>query len=198
MINIVNQRSGFTILELLVVISIIGVLGSVVLSAVYASQAPARDAKRIQQLEQINKAIEIFNLEHGHYPIVASLHTPTSHSSIFVTLLRSVHAAVIDDNDGLDDSLELILIPDYLGSLPRVGNHPYYYSSNWSNNRYPFIDSVGRYYCIGVELEEAVPPAGHNSNCLADHNSSLADYFPPEVHHRVYALGNMPYFQLDY
>ncbi len=63
-----NTKKGFTIIELLVVISIIGTMSSIVLSVLNNAQAKARDSKRVQMLTEIQKALELYYDDHGQYP----------------------------------------------------------------------------------------------------------------------------------
>jgi len=48
---------GFTLIELLVVIAIIGILASIVLTALNGSRTKGRDANRLASLEQMSRAI---------------------------------------------------------------------------------------------------------------------------------------------
>lgn len=54
-----KNNSGFTLIELLVVISIIGVLSGVVLQSLNSARAKSRNATRLTQIDQINKALEL-------------------------------------------------------------------------------------------------------------------------------------------
>lgn len=64
-----KKQSGFTLIELLVVIAIIGVLSGMVLVSMQDARAKARDARRKQDLAQIAKAVELYNLDYGSYVI---------------------------------------------------------------------------------------------------------------------------------
>jgi len=61
-------KRGFTLIELLVVISIIGVLSTIAMTSLNAARIKARDAKRITEIEQIQKALEVYYSVHGYYP----------------------------------------------------------------------------------------------------------------------------------
>ena len=67
MLNLPKFR-GFTLVELLVVMSIIGILATVILGGFRASQKRARDTKRKSDLQQVAKALEMFYSDHERYP----------------------------------------------------------------------------------------------------------------------------------
>lgn len=65
-------QQGFALIELLVVLSIIGVLSGMVLVSVSEANEKARDSKRIQQIAEIDKAISLYKTDVGHVPLLAS------------------------------------------------------------------------------------------------------------------------------
>ena len=62
------RRKGFTLVELLVVITIIGILISLLLPAVQAAREAARRAQCSNNLKQIGLAAANHESAHGHYP----------------------------------------------------------------------------------------------------------------------------------
>ena len=67
-----KSLTGFTLIELLVVIAIIGILSSVILANLNDARKKSRDTMRIQHIAQVQKALELFFIEHGRYPDVTN------------------------------------------------------------------------------------------------------------------------------
>lgn len=68
---------GFSLVELLVVITIIAILSVVAYSAVGGQTGKARDARRQQDLAAIKSALEVYYIENGKYPADQSGVLPT-------------------------------------------------------------------------------------------------------------------------
>jgi prepilin-type N-terminal cleavage/methylation domain-containing protein len=67
--NTRSQKKGFTLIELMVVISIISLLSVIVLTSLQAARQKARDSKRISIAIQYTTALELYKLDHnGYYP----------------------------------------------------------------------------------------------------------------------------------
>ncbi|MGI6278511.1 MAG: type II secretion system protein [Patescibacteria group bacterium] len=64
-----NKRSGFTLLELLIVIAIIGILASLAAVSYSSAQRRARDSQRQADLKAIQNALEQYYADNdGNYP----------------------------------------------------------------------------------------------------------------------------------
>lgn len=62
-------KKGFTLIEILVVISIISILSSILITVTQEPRLKARDARRIQELQQVRRALELYRAEHDLYPV---------------------------------------------------------------------------------------------------------------------------------
>ncbi|MDP3661474.1 MAG: prepilin-type N-terminal cleavage/methylation domain-containing protein [bacterium] len=65
------KRRGFTLIELLVVIAIIGILSSVVVASLNGARKKARDARRVDDVKQLQLALELYfdsSVGNGKYP----------------------------------------------------------------------------------------------------------------------------------
>jgi len=62
------MKKGFTLIELLVVVAIIGMLSSIVLSSLNQARGNARDARRLEDLRQLQTAFELYYNVNGFYP----------------------------------------------------------------------------------------------------------------------------------
>jgi prepilin-type N-terminal cleavage/methylation domain-containing protein len=68
-----SAERGFTIVELLIVIVIIGILAAIVIVAYNGITQKANDAGYKQDADSISKAIEGFNADEGQYPLTANV-----------------------------------------------------------------------------------------------------------------------------
>jgi len=85
-----KKKRGFTLVELMVVMSIISLLSSIVLVSINSTKAKARDAARVSDMKTIQNSIEIFK---------SGGQLPWGYGSI-------------------NSALSGILVPTYLPSIP--------------------------------------------------------------------------------
>lgn len=62
------MKKAFTLIELLIVITIIGILAAVIMISYGNAQAKSRDAKRIGDINALSGALKIYQLDHKQYP----------------------------------------------------------------------------------------------------------------------------------
>jgi prepilin-type N-terminal cleavage/methylation domain-containing protein len=63
-----ENGKGFTLVEILFVISIIGLMASIIFTSVSSARIKARDARRIGDINNFAKAFELCYSEKGDYP----------------------------------------------------------------------------------------------------------------------------------
>jgi prepilin-type N-terminal cleavage/methylation domain-containing protein len=72
------KQKAFTLIEFLVVISIIGLLASIVLVSLQGARKKARDVKRAADMEQIYTALNMFFQDNGCLPITTGSTCPNA------------------------------------------------------------------------------------------------------------------------
>jgi|SRR3989344_13447 len=77
-----KHAKGFTIIELLTVIAIMGMLAAIIFAAVTQLRISARDARRISDFKQIQNALAFYNLDNNKYPIYWSAGTTATDPDI--------------------------------------------------------------------------------------------------------------------
>lgn len=63
-----NRRRGFTLVEIMVVVVIIGILATLVIARVVGQSDKARVQTTRSMLTQVASQLDIFKLDHGRYP----------------------------------------------------------------------------------------------------------------------------------
>lgn len=105
-----KQQQGFSLIEILIVMAIIGLLVTIALTSFGVVRSKSRDAKRLADIRQINSAIQIYINDIGHAPYVGTYNCDTSNGT-------GTCQAVVDSNSGAWAQLAADLNP-YLPSLP--------------------------------------------------------------------------------
>lgn len=73
MISLKSKQSGFTIVELLIVIVVIGILAALVITTFAGIQKKARDTERTTDVKAIHSQLEAYQAQFGKYPTLANL-----------------------------------------------------------------------------------------------------------------------------
>ena len=128
-----KENQAFTLIELLVVISVIALLASIILAALSAGRAKARDAKRVADLGQLQKALELYysSQQPNTYPVegcssgfAGNQNNPTDYLSCWLDLQTKLQPYI--------KKLPLDPKDDNSGSYPT----PYWYQARNSGQGY--------------------------------------------------------------
>jgi len=71
-------RKGFTLIEMLIVITIIALLASLILVGMGGARAKTRDARRIADLHNVMNALELYYAKNYYYPDASDWATLTT------------------------------------------------------------------------------------------------------------------------
>jgi len=129
------NRKGFTLIEILVVFSIVGILAGLTLAASMSSRKVARDGKRKADLEQIRSALEMYRADKGYYP--------PKDATGWCTVLWGCNNPV-----WYDAVAGALISGEYLSSLPQdplslyAGTNKDYFFRHVSNNKYELYSEL--------------------------------------------------------
>lgn len=139
--NLKIFQRGFSIVELLIVIAIIGLLGSLILVQMQAGRARGRDAEREQEIKSLQNALALYIVNTGKYP--------PSNQTLF-----PYAAATLTGSDPVSQDLR------NAGALNQVPTDP----TNAGNFVYQYSSADGSTYEITYYLETNSIPGKPSSN----------------------------------
>ena len=154
-----RKQHGFTIVELLIVIVVIGILAAISIAAYTGVQGRAQDARRVQDLQSIAKALELYKISVGGYPGPMStpnasgweVSTTGTTATNFLSALKTSGTVSSVPVDPINTGNPTAIGPGYNGT-----NQLYFYY------RYPAGQagcdlSRGEFYILGVTRMDMVP-----------------------------------------
>lgn len=121
MVSLKQRQSGFTIVELLIVIVIIGILATLVIVTFSGVQQRARDSERKTDINAIAGQLEAFYATNGFYPPAADIVSGTFRSA---NEIRIDDKAFADPSNASDKTFTAGVAPD-TAVIPRK----YYYDA---------------------------------------------------------------------
>lgn len=119
-------KKAFTLIELLIVITIIGVIVGIIFVSINSAQKRARDTQRASDLQALNDAIEMYYRTTGHYPSlprncgVEYRYSDTQRSWVgnFSTNEVSAYIKTTDKLSCIKSEYIVGLAPTYISKLP--------------------------------------------------------------------------------
>lgn len=134
-IHNLDLRKGFTLIEMLIVIAIIGILASIVLVGLGPIQRQGRDSRRQTDLRQVQNALELYFNRCSHYPGTASCGPATGGAVSWSALSQALTGATI--------------------GVSQIPNDPSSDGGSIANRNYRYAtDSVGSSYVLQAVLED--------------------------------------------
>lgn len=133
------NRKGFTLIEILIVVAIIGILASIVLVGLGPARRAGQDARRIADLRQIQTALELYHNKNGTYPNFGTPGVPGGPPGTTGSGNASTDFGSLDFND-----VGVANIP-HDPRIAGAGTPDYMYESDGSS------------YILGAQLEGSAP-----------------------------------------
>jgi len=177
-----NNNRGFTLLELLVVMVIIGVLVTIGLRSFTQSQIKSRDAKRKSDIEQLERALELYRGDKGHYPVSNEF----GQMVVFWEDGGTTQEQIFEWGEPFYDPVQPSTI--YMPKLPTpTGQYTIFYQayvrdpsqeSGFSEAQYP-VDEKAQAYRIYTVIENPQDPAimgAMNVDCHAGSGTAYCNF----------------------
>ncbi len=109
---LIQYKRGFTLVELMVVVSVIAILSSIVYANFGQARAAARDDFRKTSLKELEAAIRLYKAQNGFYPLRGCIDSSDS-VNLWSGANPRTHASVEQCSNYI-----VGLVPDYIPALP--------------------------------------------------------------------------------
>ena len=111
-------KRGFTLIELVIVIAVLGILGGLAIPRFLDAQASAKGAKIVADLRTIDSASTLYTTQHGQYPDTISSANPSTSDGFITNFLANwpkpdTGTFIIVENDGTNKTYENITATYY-------------------------------------------------------------------------------------
>lgn len=145
MISLKKRNQGFTIVELLIVIVVIGILALLVITTYSGIQAKARNSKRQTDIQSLQTQLEAFFSQNGYYPS----RTDMNDSSWLNTNMKSLDQNALTDPSNPTSSKTLV-------SAPTAKSYSYAVTQSDGSTSCESDDTTCAKYTLTAEYEGTV------------------------------------------
>jgi len=139
-----KRQKGFTLIEMVIVIAVVGILMGIAFNGIRGVQSSARDTKRVADLRSVQSYLELYFNKCGHYP--GDKDCGRDEPS-YTELMNALEDSVANDGD----------IPDDPFSTRSTPIHYEYYT-----------DTNNELYILGATMEKVKPRGGFDENTPKD------------------------------
>ena len=162
-----TSKKGFSLVELLVVITIIAIMSVAAYTAVGGQTVKAKNSRRTQDISTIQQALELYYVEKGVYPDTADVPDPaqTNHKTFNTTQLDTKYLSKTPVDPWSTDTLKI----------------PYSYNINGTKKQY--------------QLAATLEGETTNTAYVVGNGSGLILTAPPGVAVTDGSITNFPYLQ---
>ncbi len=163
--NNIKKISGFTLIEMVVVIAVIGVLMTIAFRGTAAIQGSARDVKRVKNMNDMKAFLEQYYAANGTYPkgtgnAFEVACDPDTDAPAFASSRWGILAANLESEKIVDTATD-------------IANDP------TKSNQYCYVvNSTGTSYRLSAIMERKVPTddvttdAGNSAGCTSTTNNA--------------------------
>jgi prepilin-type N-terminal cleavage/methylation domain-containing protein len=111
MISLKKRNQGFTIVELLIVIVVIGILALLVITTYSGIQQKARNSKRQTDVKSLQTQLEAFFSENGYYPSRTDMNDSASSTGFVQKQMKGLDLGALTDPSNPTQSKTLAAAP---------------------------------------------------------------------------------------
>lgn len=165
------RKKGFSIIELIVVIAIIGYLSSIVIGSIHSAKEKTTLARAKQDLKSVAQALELYAIDNGGYPADVSRALPNGIEAYLpsnIWPLASWPGSVFDWENWTDPATGLPIYQISIRFCPIGGplSACAFPPEPWATN---FDINSSVYYCVQgacrAHISEVVSYPGYCINC---------------------------------
>jgi prepilin-type N-terminal cleavage/methylation domain-containing protein len=165
MVSLKNKK-GFTIVELLIVIVVIGILATLVIVTFTGIQQKARNSQRQTDINAVDSHVEAFYAQYGAYPTYTQLNDTTWRQKY----MKGLDAAALASPRSTNSAVNVV--------DTSASGDPYWYSpytgdsgttlcsggATTTNTDDPVVDTTCTRFVLGANLEGSTTPYTKSSN----------------------------------